>query len=508
MSDELTQPKRMSRADQAGFLILGSAGGRAMAIIAPVVLTRILMPDEFGTYRQLMLLSSILAHFAFLGLPGSVLYFYPRLRRSSQAALVVQLSIVLGLLGLASAAALVLLRASVAEQFNNPRLAQLIPLFSIYAGITIAVGHVYNLLVAQGRVRRAALFSVVLLSVPTLGAVVGVLVHADLPHAVAGVALGGLLVAGWAAVIVVGFIASVRAGEEGFAWWDARLFREQLAYGVPLGLAGAIGTLERHVDHLVVSSLTSPAAYAAYSLGAFVLPFMVLLANSVSTALIPAWARAFQQDRKEEAIELFRRSVRRIALIALPGLGLLYLLAPDLIRFLFSDRYAASIPVFRVFLFMLAAHTFSPSGILKGMGHTRVIFVGQSVAFLAGAGLVVAGIHVAGLPGAALGKVAAECLRKGIYAWVIRRRLGAEGGSLFPWSSWLRIAVASAAAAAPTAAVALLLSPGLLRIVVCGAVFAPACLGALLLTRSLTLSDRELLLRWISLRALLGKKGR
>jgi len=508
MSGEQTEPKRMSRADQAGFLILGRAAGRAMAIIAPVILTRILTRDDFGTYRQLILLSSILSHFAFLGLPGSVLYFYPRLQRSSRVSLVVQLSVVLGLLGLASASALILLRTPVARQFNNPGLAQFLPVFSIYAGVSVASGHIYNLLVAQGRVRRAALFSLASLSVPTLGAAIGVLIGGDLPHAVTGVAFGGLLVAGWSAMIVAGFIASVRAEDADFSWWDSQLFRQQLSYGLPLGAAGAIGTLERHVDHLVVSSLTSPAAYAAYSLGAFVLPFMVLMANSVSTALIPAWARAFQQDRKEEAIELFRRSVRRIALIALPAMGLLYLLAPDLITFLFSDRYADSVPVFRVFLLMLAAHTFSPSGILKGMGHTRVIFVGQSIAFLAGVGLVVFGIHVAGLPGAALGKVAAECLRKGIYALVLRRRLGAEGGSLVPWSSWLRIAGASAAATLPVAAITLLLPPGLLRIIVCTAVFAPACLGALLLTRSLTRADRELLFRWISLRALLGRESR
>jgi hypothetical protein len=46
------------------------------------------------------------------------------------------------------------------------------------------------------------------------------------------------------------------------------------------------------------------------------------------------------------------------------------------------------------------------------------------------------------------------------------------------------------------------------RFVVCTAVFAPACLGALLLTRSLTRADRELLLRCISLRALLGRDSR
>ncbi|MBE9565180.1 MAG: hypothetical protein IMF16_00315, partial [Proteobacteria bacterium] len=107
MSGEQTEPKRMSRADQAGFLIMGRAAGRAMAVIAPVILTRILTRDEFGTYRQLILLSSIISHFAFLGLPVSVLYFYPRLGRSLRVSLVVQLSVVLGLLGLASAAGLI-----------------------------------------------------------------------------------------------------------------------------------------------------------------------------------------------------------------------------------------------------------------------------------------------------------------------------------------------------------------------------------------------------------------
>jgi len=143
--------------------------------------------------------------------------------------------------------------------------------------------------------------------------------------------------------------------------------------------------------------------------------------------------------------------------------------------------------------------------VLRSTGSTKPILSGALGALILGVGLSTAGIHFGGLPGAALGKVIAECLRKTFYAWIIRRHVGNEAGALLPWSDLGRIGGLAVIAGVPAAAMLWAISPGVVRLAAVFVVYAVGYIVLVLVTRTLTASDRELLRRWSSVRFLAGR---
>jgi O-antigen/teichoic acid export membrane protein len=506
METSVRQEKGLTHADRAGFLIAGRAAGRAIALAAPIVLTRLLTREDFGTYRQLVLLSGLLSRLVLLGFPQTVLYFYPRVDRSQRATVISQVSIILLALGLVAAGLLFALRSPIAILFNNPPLADFVPLFAVYAAITTASGHVVNLLIVQRAARRAAAFAAAVMSAPATGAVVGALVLGGVGGAVAGLVGAGCAVGIWGGVIVFRLLLRERPGR-GTAFVQTHLLREQLSYGVPLGLAGAVGAVEHHLDHVLVSGMLSPESYAVYSIGAVASPFVVLLGSGVVASLVPVWAGMLKGAETTEAMSLFRGSTRKLALGVLPLTVYLLLVAPDLLPVLFSDKYAASAPVFRILVLMLAVHAFIPDGILRGAGRTRALLAGHFGTLVLGTGLVAFGIHVGGLPGAAAGMVVAEVLRKVYYGLVVRGVVGRGAGPLLPWGHLGRIGAIALAAAIPTAVALWALDAALARLVVGGLVYGATYVLLLTLTGTLTSGDRALIRRWLSPAFLVGRRS-
>jgi O-antigen/teichoic acid export membrane protein len=283
-----------------------------------------------------------------------------------------------------------------------------------------------------------------------------------------------------------------------------QLLREQLRYGVPLGLSLAVASLSLYVDQVIVSALLFPAAYAVYSVAWTPVRLFATVTSAVATTLVPVWSRALQEERLEEALRLSREAARRLSLLLIPGCCILSLAAPDLIRLLFSARYEASIPVFRVAVFVLPAQVFMADAFLSAMGRTGVLLGGSLGALVIESGFVALGIRLAGLPGAAVAAVTVNVLLRGCYGWAIRRRAGTEASALLPWSNLLRTTAVCATAAVPAGAAMLLFHPGVVRLGTGFAVYAIAYISLLVATRTATRADLELVRRWASVRFVVG----
>ena len=59
-------------------LIYGRAFSFLISLVIPIALTRLLLKEDYGTYQQLIMLYSIIQSILLLGIPQSLLYYYPR----------------------------------------------------------------------------------------------------------------------------------------------------------------------------------------------------------------------------------------------------------------------------------------------------------------------------------------------------------------------------------------------------------------------------------------------
>ena len=59
-------------------LIYGRAFSFLISLIIPIALTRLLLKEDYGTYQQLVMIYSVIQAILLLGIPQSLLYYYPR----------------------------------------------------------------------------------------------------------------------------------------------------------------------------------------------------------------------------------------------------------------------------------------------------------------------------------------------------------------------------------------------------------------------------------------------
>ena len=71
-------------------LIYGRALSFLISLVIPIALTRLLLKEDYGSYQQLVMIYSIIQAILLLGIPQSLLYFYPRSEKENHSMLVKQ----------------------------------------------------------------------------------------------------------------------------------------------------------------------------------------------------------------------------------------------------------------------------------------------------------------------------------------------------------------------------------------------------------------------------------
>src|SRR5262249_42572643 len=127
---------------------------------------------------------------------------------------------------------------------------------------------------------------------------------------------------------------------------DAGLLRRQLAYALPFQLAGMVEIAQVNLHQYAVASAFDPATFAVYAVGCLQVPLVEIVITSVVNVMMVRMAEDLADGRRAAACAVWHDSARKLALLFFPVAVMLFALARPLIAFLFTERYAASAPVF------------------------------------------------------------------------------------------------------------------------------------------------------------------
>jgi O-antigen/teichoic acid export membrane protein len=394
-----------------------------------IVLARILLPEELGSYRQLFLIYTTFSTLLLLGIPQSVLYFLPKLRHpesrnefiSRTVNLITVLAFIFGILIFA-------FRGLVAKVFNNPQLGQLLILYAVYP-IFMFVTQIYSSVMLglklPEKTATFTLFSVGTDLVLILGAA---LLTRNLHLIVLGVMFSSLCQWAFAEYNIRSYRTKVS--------FDPGFYQEIFHYSLPLGLSSIIGMLSVQLDKLVISGFFTPAQYAVFSIGAMELPFISILNNSVNAVLLPH----ISTDPTQMG-EIYRASVRKNALIIFPFAVLGFIFAKPLITLLYTETYLASVPYFQVYLLVLPLRIATYGIIFMAMQKTRYIMVNSLITLGSNLVLNIILVKLIGMMGAAVATVFVTWLSVGIYLYWIRKKLGLNLKELFPLKAIFKTAL-------------------------------------------------------------------
>jgi O-antigen/teichoic acid export membrane protein len=421
----------------AMLLVIGRSVGLAASFAIGIVLARLFDPAVFGTYKQFFLIYATLYGVLQLGMAESLYYFVPR-QSEHTGRYVANAMAMLAAAGLLCTAALYLGRTAIGG-WMAPELAEYVVPLGLFLTFTLASTVLEIVMVSRRRhmaaavtyaisdIVRTALFIIPALAFTTVRAV---FVGATL---FAGVRLAATLIALWRE-----FGRDLRI--------DFSLWRQQLGYALPFALAVGIEVILINYHQYVVAGRFDSATYAMYAVGCLQIPLFDLIVTSTTNVLMVRMAGA---ERGRAALALWHDTVTRLAFLLFPLAVFLVISARSLIVGLFTETYAASVPIFMIWVLTMLPAVMAVDAVLRVYAQTRFLLVMNLVRFVCVAGLIGWFVNVFGLLGAVGVTLLAMAVTKSLGVVRIARLMHVGPREALPWARLAQIAALAGVSALP-----------------------------------------------------------
>lgn len=384
---------------KAGILASGTFLTTCVRLITAAVLARLLSMYDYATYRQTLLAYAFVAPLLTFGLPQALYYFLPGEKERPRSRLVDNLMLLSFMAGLFTLFLLCGGNRLLAWRFKNPDLVRTLLILAPYPLFMLPASALGACLIARDRVKQAAVYNVVSCLFKLAIVLTAVMIWRTPLAAIVGtvIAAGIVLLPALKLMLASCRVGSLLPSTKGM--WS------QFKYAVPLGLAGFIGTIYLLLDKIIVSSMCTPEQFSVYINGAFEIPLIGILTGSVMSVLIPDFVRMYKADQLGQLTELWHRSMVKCALIILPVMVFLFVLAPEVIRILFSSKYVESVHPFRVYLLALPVRITFFGGIFMAARRNKLIVYRSLTGLILNLFLSIILIRLMGSIGAAVSTV-------------------------------------------------------------------------------------------------------
>ncbi|MFI5006784.1 MAG: lipopolysaccharide biosynthesis protein [Solirubrobacterales bacterium] len=422
--------------------------GRALAFggtfMIPLVLARVFDQAQFGTYKQLLLVFSTLYVVAPLGMSESLYYFLPREPRRA-GAYVANTMLFLLAAGLGCLALLVAGGERLATGLANADAAPYLARVGAFAGLMLVTAPLETIMIARRRYTGAAWTY----AVSDLGRAALLAIPAALTGSLLWLFDGALL---FAALRLAFTLAYLRRELGRDLRPDLGALRAQLAYALPFGAAALVLIAQDTYHQYAVSSHFGVAAFAIYSVGCLQVPLVDFIAGPAGNVVMVGMSE-LRQDQ-DGVLRLWHETTRQLALVFVPLVALLEVVARDAIVSLYTPLYVESVPIFRLWCLTILFSALQTDAVLRVHARTRFILVLNLVRLAVIVATIGWALRAFGILGAALAAVAALALAKGLALVQVGLLTGSGLRRLLPWGSLAAITAVSAAAAAPALLVA------------------------------------------------------
>jgi O-antigen/teichoic acid export membrane protein len=133
--------------------------------------------------------------------------------------------------------------------------------------------------------------------------------------------------------------------------------------------------LQENYHQFAVASRFDIATFAIYSVGCLQIPLVDFLASPACNVMMIRMREESQEGRWDRVLGIWHDTTRRLALVFFPLVGLLLANAVPLITLLFTERYAAAVPLFQIFSLSIIGSAFQINGALRVFAQNRFLFL-------------------------------------------------------------------------------------------------------------------------------------
>ncbi len=462
----------------ASWLLIARVVSFIFSLALPLFLVRHLDQVDFGLYKQAFLVVNSAMAIAPLGFGMSALYFLPR-EPEKQGPAVLNILLFNFAVGALVCFAFIAQPSILERIFRGPLLVPYAPALGFLVLLWTTASAFDIIAVARNEVKAAG--AIIFFIQLTRAAFV----------LAAGVFFGSVRALVFAAIVQgalqsIGFVLYLQFRFPGF-WrhFDVPLMRRQLSYALPLGAAGLLYTFQVDLHNYFVSNRFGPTLFAIYAIGTVQLPLVTMLQEAANSVLIPRISFLHRNHEHREIILLTVRAMRKLAAAYLPIYALLLVVGREFIRFLFTDRYLSSWPVFAVNLTLLPISIILLDPLYRAYPEQRYFLIRvRTVLLFAVILLLWFGTAHFGLLGAISAVVVVNLAERVVTGIRFGHVLGVTRKDIVLVKDLGKLAVAATGAAVASAVIRahLLAAKPLIILVISAAVFVPVyILGVLLL---------------------------
>jgi O-antigen/teichoic acid export membrane protein len=440
----ILDPKNMLRRNA---ILLAATGlvEYGLQFLLPIVLVRNLQSDDFGIYRLIMLTATTALGIAPLLMPQSLYFFLPR-HADSKGTIIGNVIIYLCLAGFMVALVTSPLNPMIGEPVRKLYF-ETRGLTSLFFWMWVIVSIATVLPIAENRVvwfvtaeLCIALFRTLCLSLAALYF-----------HKVSGlIYVLGLEMLMRLCVLSAYLLTRKGGGQLSF---DYRLMLAQLKYSLPFAAGGALFMMRVQSDQWIAAAMFSHSLFACFTIGAVVLPIASLIRQPINNAVLPHVSSAYADGDMARVRQLILKSNLVSTVTLLPVAGGLLLLAPEVIKLVYTEKYIAAVPVMRIYLVGIILQTIATGYALPSLNLGGFAMKTNALCLVISLICSLIGARYFGLVGAAFGSVIAFAVGETLNLRKICERLQTTVIDVLPLALLFRIGIGVAVAACVTSLV-------------------------------------------------------
>jgi O-antigen/teichoic acid export membrane protein len=377
----------------SAWAVLGYGGANVLSLVTTLVLTRLLVPADFGLVALTLALLAIAYLAQESGLGAALVVHRGDLRPAAASAAIFSPVVAIALYAVAFVAA-----PAMGHVFDEPRLTDVLRVMALV--LVIRGFSIMPMALLQREMRFGRLTTIEL-----AGGVAQLTTAVSLALADAGV---------WS---LVGGHLAFAAAQTVFAWWFSPLrpsprearreaLRELTRYGRHVGLANLINYGNKSSEGLVVGRVLGTTELGFYTIASRLasLPVQeigVVLGRGVFAALA----------RVRDDADAFRRiwldNVQRLALLSMPATIGIVLVAEPLVIALLGETWRPAIPALQILALNGLVRTFSATSgeVFQALHRPQLRVLGESTHLVLVIPGLIVGSHVHGIEGAAVAVV-------------------------------------------------------------------------------------------------------
>lgn len=211
-------------------------------------------------------------------------------------------------------------------------------------------------------------------------------------------------------------------------------------FSIPLGISAMIGTLSIELDKLCINLFYSKEQFAIYTNASRELPFSVITL-SISAVTMPIMIKYLRRNMKDSAIDLWKKSNELTFFVFTLIAFVLIANSKEFMTFLYSEKYLSGQFIFQIYCFTIIIRSTNFSQLLSCKGETKFILISSGLSLIINIILNIILLNTIGFNGPAIATVV-SMLSMGLFQlFITSKRFSCSLKDIYPWKSIFHILI-------------------------------------------------------------------